>query len=43
MGFKAASAKEWNLLPLEIKLSPSVASFKTNLKTFIFKQQFEIV
>ena len=41
-GFGAASAKEWNLLPLHIKLAPTVASFKTNLKTFIFRQHFKI-
>ena len=41
-GFEAASAKEWNLLPLDIKLAPSLASFKTHLKTFLFKLHFKI-
>ena len=41
-GFAAASAKEWNLLPLDIKYAPSVASFKANLKTLLFRQHFKI-
>ena len=30
--FEAAAAKEWNLLPFEIKQSESLTSFKTNVK-----------
>ena len=39
--FQAASAKEWNLLPLDVKLAPSVASFKTQLKTHLFNIHFK--
>ena len=41
-GFQAASAKEWNVLPLNIKHSSSVASFKTNLKTHLFRLHYKI-
>ena len=39
--FQSAAAKEWNLLPLYIKLAPSLATFKSNLKTHLFKQHFK--
>ena len=32
----------WNSLTVEICQSPSLSSFKTNLKTFLFKQAFTI-
>ena len=38
--FEAASAKEWNLLPLHIKLSSSLQTFKTNLKTHLFRLHY---
>ena len=38
--FRVVSQKEWNQLPLDIKLAPSVDSFKTKLKTFLFKECF---
>ena len=41
-GFEAASAKEWNLLPLDIKLVQSLATFKTQLKTHLFKSHFKL-
>ncbi len=39
--FRYAAPKEWNKLPLEIKLSPSVDCFKKRLKTYVFKQHFK--
>ena len=38
--FTFAAPKEWNKLPLHLKTSPNIASFKTNLKTFLFNQYF---
>jgi len=38
--FRVASQKEWNQLPLDIKLAPSVESFKNRLKTFLFTECF---
>ena len=38
--FRVVSQKEWNQLPLDIKLAPSVDTFKNKLKTFLFKQCF---
>jgi hypothetical protein len=35
-GCEAASAKECNRLPLDIKLAPPLATFKTALKTHLF-------
>ena len=39
--FKYAAAVEWNKLPLDVRNSPSVTCFKTNLKTHLFKQYFK--
>ena len=39
--FQYAAAVEWNKLPLDIRLSPSVTCFKSNLKTYSFKQYFK--
>ena len=39
--FSFGAAKEWNKLPLGIRQSPSVMSFKTQLKTHLFKQHFK--
>ena len=39
--FVYAGPKEWKKLLLEIKLSPSVESFKTGLKTHLFQQCFK--
>ena len=38
--FSFAAATEWNKLPLEIRKLPTVNSFKSNLKTYLFKQHF---
>ena len=38
--FSVAAPKSWNDLPLEIKLSPSVAVFKSRLKTHLFRIAF---
>jgi len=35
--FEFAAATEWNELPLTIKESPSLATFKSNIKTHLFK------
>ena len=34
--FTVASSKEWNKLPLTLRQSPTVESFKKSLKTFLF-------
>ena len=39
--FSVAGAEEWNKLPLELKQSPSVETFKKNLKTYLFQQCFK--
>ena len=39
--FVRIAPRLWNDLPLSLKLSPSVASFKSNLKTYIFKQVYD--
>ena len=36
--FSVVAPKTWNTLPLEIRLSPSLTSFKKNLKTFLFNE-----
>ena len=33
--FAAVAHQEWNKLPLHVRLSPSLDSFKTELKTFL--------
>ena len=38
--FGAAAPREWNRLPLYIKLKPSVDSFKSALKTFLFNSAY---
>ena len=38
--FAVAAPKLWNLLPYAIRSSPSVASFKQTLKTFLFQKAF---
>jgi hypothetical protein len=30
----------WNKLPLNLRLSPSIYSFKSNLKTYLFREAF---
>ena len=32
--------KEWNGLPMNIRLMPSITTFKTNLKTYFFGKAF---
>ena len=39
--FTFAAPTEWNKLPLEIKIAPSLQNFKTQLKTHLFKQHFK--
>ena len=39
--FSVAASKAWNLLPMDIKLSQTTECFKTNIKTFLFKQAYE--
>ncbi|XP_072020496.1 uncharacterized protein [Amphiura filiformis] len=36
--FAEAAYKEWNNLPLHVRLAPSINVFKTQLKTFLFNQ-----
>jgi hypothetical protein len=38
--FNLASPKVWNSLPISIRSSPSIASFKQHLKTFYFSSAF---
>ena len=38
--FAAAAPQLWNSLPYAIRGSPSVASFKKTLKTFLFQKAF---
>ena len=38
--FPYAAAMAWNTLPLSIRTSPSVQTFKSSLKTHLFKQAF---
>ena len=39
--FERLAPKLWNGLPLSIRSSNSLASFKSNLKTHLFRQAFE--
>ena len=38
--FKYASSHLWNSLPLSVRNSPSYCSFRSNLKTHLFKSHF---
>ena len=38
--FSFAAPTEWNKLPVEIKLAPTVSAFKSVLKTFLFKDHY---
>ncbi len=38
--FKVAAAREWNKLPLHIKLAPTIDSFKAELKPYVFRKHF---
>jgi hypothetical protein len=38
--FSVSAPKLWNELPLDIKCSPSIDTFKRNLKTYLFKNYF---
>ena len=40
--FEAAAPKEWNKLPLNIKLSTSIASFKSSVKTHLFELRYKV-
>ena len=35
--FEAAAPKKWNILPMNIKRSPSITSFKFSVKAHLFK------
>ena len=39
--FSVAAPKLWNALPSHIKSSPTIAAFKSNLKTYLFTLAFE--
>ena len=41
--FKVSAPTEWNLIPSEIKLSPSVDVFKKKLKTYLFSQSYRYI
>ena len=38
--FSVADPKYWNLLPKDIRLSPSLDIFKSKLKTFLFTEAY---
>ena len=38
--FSAAAPKLWNKLPLELRQATSLNSFKSRLKTYLFKKYF---
>ena len=38
--FASAAPREWNSLPVDIRQSPSLQSFKTSLKTYLFRTCF---
>ena len=40
--FSVAALRLWNKLSLHIRLSPSEAVFKANLKTYLFKRAFDL-
>ena len=40
--FSAAAPRLWNTLPLNIRTAPSVNSFKSRLKTYLFSQTFNL-
>ena len=40
--YSVAGLKLWNNLPLDIRLSSSVTVFNTKLKTYLFKEAFEL-
>ena len=39
--FSIAAPRQWNNLPLSIRKSPSMAIFKRNLKTYLFKESYD--
>ena len=41
--FSVASPKQWNDLPLDIKLSGSVDVFKSRLKTYLFRLSIDFL
>jgi len=38
--FPVAAAIVWNTLPVHVQSSPSIATFRQRLKTFLFRQSF---
>ncbi len=39
--FSAAAPKLWNSLPVNVRLAPSLDSFKSVLKSYLFSQAFD--
>ena len=39
--FSVCAPKLWNLLPLDLRKSPSLTGFKKELKTYLFRQFLE--
>ena len=39
--FSIAAPRQWNNLPLSIRKSPSMAIFKRNLNTYLFKESYD--
>jgi len=39
--FTFSAPTEWNKLPLDIRMAPSIGCFKSQLKTFLFKKHFK--
>ncbi len=40
--FSVATPNMWNSLPLSLRLAPSLSAFKKDLKTFLFKQAYQL-
>ena len=40
--FSVASAKLWNSLPYHLRFTENISTFKTSLKTFLFKRTFNL-
>lgn len=41
--FSVCAPKLWNHLPENVKCSPNLTSFKSNLKTYLFKRYFNLL
>ena len=40
--FPVTAARLWNSLPSQVTASPSVAAFKRNLKTYLFRRGYDL-